>query len=287
MESLEFFAEKVLRVLESGATSTTQLRNALSAHIRTFGEEGKKRGITSDLPLALTILQSRALIHRIPSNGRLDTQSFHYKLWNPPLSDLPSPEEADIFLANLYWQWLGIATASEFRWFSGFTAKRAKLAMEPLELVEIGDDNLASPQAVRSFREFVEPSGDDVRLLSALDSAFNLTRRAVDWFESIDLSRLERAGLTEIAGNGLSNLPFNAILNRNRVIGFWEYDSENGRIVHALLTPVTDSISDALYQTETMIRDELGDFRSFSLDSQKARKETLARLTRLALALNA
>ena len=70
----------------------------------------------------------------------------------------------------------------------------------------------------------------------------------------------------------LSDLPSHAIIDRGRMIGLWEFDTESQRIVYKLFTGKADTaLLLRVTETEAFVRDQLGDARSFSLDSPKSR----------------
>ena len=50
-------------------------------------------------------------------------------------------EEAATELARRYFHWIGPATVKEWQTFSGFSAKMAKAALEPLHLDPLGQDD--------------------------------------------------------------------------------------------------------------------------------------------------
>ncbi len=104
--------------------------------MRNLGEEGKKKGVTTTLPLALGRLQAAGEIRRIPINGRLDQQRYRYAAWVPnPLDGFRlSEEETFTELARRYFAWIAPATLAEFQWFSGLGVKAAQAAVEPLAL---------------------------------------------------------------------------------------------------------------------------------------------------------
>src|SRR5262249_16802348 len=103
---------------------------------RSLGEEGKKKGLSTTLPLALGKLQSLGEIRRVPLNGRLDQQRFRYTLWrpNPLIGFRLSAEEIATELARRFFAWAGPASMNDFRGFSGLGVKAAKAAVEPLKL---------------------------------------------------------------------------------------------------------------------------------------------------------
>lgn len=98
--------EGVQDALESGPLDPKALKDALGDRVRNLGEAGKKRGITTTLPLALGRLQSHGLIRRLPIGGRIDQQRYAYGLWRPsPLEGVSlTREQALEELARIYWQ---------------------------------------------------------------------------------------------------------------------------------------------------------------------------------------
>ncbi len=66
----------VVRALEEKPLDPDELRGATQGIVRNLGEEGKKKGLTSTLPVALGMLQSAGEIRRVPTNGRLDQQTW-------------------------------------------------------------------------------------------------------------------------------------------------------------------------------------------------------------------
>ena len=82
---------------------------------------------------------------------------------------------------------------------------------------------------------------------------------------------------------GLSDLPSHAILDRGQVIGLWEFDPGAGSIVWATFRRRKDkALTAAVEEAETFVRGQLGDARSFSLDSPKSRAARLESLRALA-----
>ena len=69
----------------------------------------------------------------------------------------------------------------------------------------------------------------------------------------------------------LSDLSSNAILDRGSIVGLWEYDPESSSIAWFSFGARGQRMRDCVARTEAYIRDQLGDARSFSLDSPKSR----------------
>ena len=90
------------------------------------------------------------------------------------------------------------------------------------------------------------------------------------------------ADTTEKPVGGISDLPSHAILDRGRVIGLWEYDADASRIVWGTFgAKKTKQLVAVVEETEAFVRDQLGDARSFSLDSPTSRVKRLEALRRL------
>ncbi|MBV8202620.1 MAG: hypothetical protein JOZ15_18550, partial [Acidobacteria bacterium] len=69
-----------------------------------------------------------------------------------------------------------------------------------------------------------------------------------------------------------------AILDRGRLIGLWEYDPGAGKIVWNAFARPDAALREQVHATEKLIAGELGDMRSFSLDSPKSRQPRLEQL---------
>jgi hypothetical protein len=72
-----------------------------------------------------------------------------------------------------------------------------------------------------------------------------------------------------------ADLPDHPILDRGRIIGLWQYDPAKERIAHWLFDGPTPAATQRIAEVEVWIRTELGDFRSFSLDSPASRKNRI------------
>ena len=72
-----------------------------------------------------------------------------------------------------------------------------------------------------------------------------------------------------------ADLPDHPILDRGRIIGLWQYDPGNERIAHWLFDGPDPAAMQRIAEVEAWIRDELADFRSFSLDSPASRQNRI------------
>ena len=177
----------------------------LGDRVRNLGEEGKKKGLITTLPLALGLLQSEGLIRRKPANGRLDTQRYNYERWEPPLATTPCGEEAATEIARLFFAWTGAATLKEFRDFSAFTAKVAQPACERAGVASFGHgtDLLSLPDAPDDFAAFTPPSEPVYRLVGSLDSLLLLRRGCHFWLDETDGSQRVPTEKSVVAVNDL------------------------------------------------------------------------------------
>ena len=240
----------VVTALGAGPLDPDSLRKAVADAARLLGPEGAKKGITTTLPVALGLLQSAGEIRRIPLNGRIDQQRYRYAAWKCPVHGT----FAD--LARRFFSWIGAATATDFQGFAGLGVKAAKAALDPLRLVDLGTGLLALPEDHEAFLKFQVPKRPQYALVSSLDS-FGFWR--------------------PVEGH--------TILDRGQAIGRWEFDAATGTIVWALSESRSDNaLEKAVRETEAFVREDLGDARSFSLDSPKSRAPRIEALRKAAQA---
>ena len=114
---IDKLCDAVVTALEKGPLDPDGLREAAGKAVRNLGPEGKKKGLSTTLPVALEKLQASGDIHRVPTNGRLDRQRYRYALWRPnPLRNFKlSPEQAHTELGRKYFAWIGPASAADFQ----------------------------------------------------------------------------------------------------------------------------------------------------------------------------
>ena len=271
---IDELCSSIRKVLATKALSPEEIRVATDGAVRSLGEEGKKKGLTTTLPVALGRLQSEGAIRRIPVNGRLDQQRYKYIAWKPsPLSGIKqSIDDANAELARRFFSWAAPATLAQFQWFSGLSGKAATLAVQPLglEAVEEDSDQMMLPEDRKAFDSFRVPAEPKYVLVSSLDGITHLRRDISSLLSSEDLKRKVVQGKSEVRINSLQDLPNHAIMDRGRLVGLWEYDTAAESI--AWRSFVKDpAIRAAVEMTEQFIQKDLGDARSFSLDSPRSR----------------
>jgi hypothetical protein len=275
----------VLAALKKGPMAPDELRVAVGSASRSLGEAGKKKGVTTTLPLALGKLQPEGAIRRVPVNGRLDQQRYKYTLWNPnPLQGFAlSPEGTQTELARLYFSWAGPATIGDYQAFSALSGKAAKAAIEPLKLapLEAGSDRLMLPAHLDEIADFEVPKDPHYTLVGPIDAIAILHRDVSGLVDAADAKRKWPAEKGMAAPGTLKDLPCHAIMDRGRVVGLWEFDSEAQEIVWVPFIKKNAELTAAVKKTEAFVRDDLGDARSFSLDSPKSRAPRIAQLRKM------
>jgi winged helix DNA-binding protein len=275
-KELDKLADRILKVLEKGPQDPRQLKESLGDAVRNLGEPGKKKGMTTTLPIALGKLQSAGKIRRVPLNGRLDQQRYAYANWSPsPLDKCKlNSDEAYVELARLFFEWIGPASIKEFQWFSALGVSSSNAAVKPLKLVPIesGRDLLILADELDAFKKFRAAKNPQYALLSCLDSLFLLRRNLTHLLDEKDGKRQVMVDKSLKNLIGLQDLPSNAIVDRGRVIGLWEFDALKQEIVWNCFVPADKKLKEVVATTEKFICNQLGDARSFSLDSPESRK---------------
>ena len=300
---LDQLGKAVLKALARKPLDPRELKSVLpEGAVRTLGEAGKKRGQMSTLPLALGALQNEGRIRRVPLDGRLDRQRYAYTPWKLAPLKL-SEEEVDVELARRFFRWAGPATLPQFAWWAGLSQKAARAAVAPLQLVRLagvsepcsldssgaeygdtlpaGDEQLLLPQDLAAFEKFKPPPKPQYALVGSIDNLTHLRRDAAALLAPEHAGRKLFTDDGPRAGGSLQDLPHHAILDRGQLIGLWDYDAAEQRIVWASFAKASPALVKEVERVEAFVTDQLGDARSFSLDSPESRGPRLAALKNL------
>src|SRR5207247_5320941 len=116
--------------------------------------------------------------------------------------------------------------------YSGLGGKASQAAIEPLGLVpaEDGSDRLMFEDDRERFARFKPPAKPQYVLVSSLDAMHVHRRDVVSLVDSRDRSGEVLGDKGSKPLGGLSDLPNHAILDRGRLVGLWEYDTETQTI---------------------------------------------------------
>ncbi|MHA7303687.1 DNA glycosylase AlkZ-like family protein [Arthrobacter sp. TMN-49] len=274
-EEVHALEAQTLQVLQDAAAQgegpldPQQLKDLLGDAVRSLGEEGKKKGASTTLPTVLGLLQADGRIRRVPVNGRLDQQRYAYTVWGLPAA-AESPEQARATLMENYLAWTGGTTLKQTQWFTAFTVAQTKAALAAAQAVE-AHGLWMLPADAEHAADFQAPKEEQIQLLASSDSLFLLRRNAAEHVadEDADLEFLD-AKLSLQA-----DLPDHPIVDRSRIIGLWQYDPGEQRIAHRLFHAPSSAVRQRIREVEAFIREDLGDFRTFSLDSPASRQKRI------------
>ncbi|MGO4491572.1 crosslink repair DNA glycosylase YcaQ family protein [Arthrobacter sp. 2YAF22_2] len=271
--------EQVLHTLTEAGTplDPRRLKDELGDSVRNLGEEGKKKGATTTLPTALGILQADGRIRRVPAGGRLDQQRYAYEPWGLRPSEL-SDEEVRAELIGRYLGWTGGATFKQSQWFTGFTVAQSKAALADVGAVEVPTATAVAggaplwmlPDDVELLAAFEEPAEEQIQLLAGSDSLVLLRRNAAELLAEEDQDKPALGALALQA-----DLPDHPILDRGRIIGLWQYDRARERIAAWVFGTSTPAVARRIAEVEAWIKEDLGDFRAYSLDSPASRQKRI------------
>ena len=184
-KEIDKLCEAVVNALEKGPLDPDGLREATGKAVRNLGPEGKKKGLTTTLPIALGKLQESGDIRRVPTNGRFDQQRYQYALWRPkPLRGFKLRRSRS--MPNLRGNILAGSVPHllpDFQTFSGLGVKAANAALESLKLepIEIAPNDLRFllPEDRAKFDAFKPPKDARYSLLGSIDSLLVLSQRKI------------------------------------------------------------------------------------------------------------
>jgi hypothetical protein len=132
-----------------------------------------------------------------------------------------------------------------------------------------------------AFEGFKTPKDAQYSLVSPLDSIV-LGDAFKNLIDDADAGRTVFVEKDYQRLGSLSFLPSNAILDRGRLVGLWEFDAETNSIAWTPFIKKNTDLQKAVARTEEYVRTQLGDARTFSLDSPKSRAPRVAALRKAA-----
>jgi hypothetical protein len=87
---------------------------------------------------------------------------------------------------------------------------------------------------------------------------------------------------SQVSARTLANLSTHVIVDRGRLVGLWEYDLPTESIAWMSFATKNKVLQEAVTRTENFVRVQLGDARSFGLDSPNSRAPRIAALRKAA-----
>ncbi|MCC7535278.1 MAG: winged helix DNA-binding domain-containing protein [Deltaproteobacteria bacterium] len=296
---IEAVAKAAEDTLAAGPLSTDALRRAMpTGSVRSFGEAGKKVGISSPLPLALRSLEFAGAVERTLEGGKLDSERY---LWRraarSPFDGVSVPQDAaglaraltEIFVAQM-----GPVTAKHVAEWAGIGLTEAREAARELGLLEVevtgyADDALVSPDEIDALAR-ARPAESAVSFLSFEDNYFVPHGGPGLYVDPAhhDLEVHEWGSVRRATLGTSRHLASRSIVLGTTIGGFWELDPDRGHLELGFLESPSPAIRDRVEVVATSIAqfltDEIGHGHAFSLDTDDSLRERLRVVRKLQMA---
>lgn len=251
---LDDLTSEVLEALAGNATLRTReladMIPGLKRRLRVGS--GKWAGTMPLSSRLLYLLAMEGMVVRANPAGSWRSSQYSWAVsrsWFDSIPDPVPPEEARAALLTRYLESYGPATETDIRWWTGWTARDARAAIEAIEADRVTLDGAGSGFVAPGYEASLEEL-DAVALLPALDST------AMGWKERDWYVPPEHVGdLFDRNGNIGPTVWVNG-----RVVGAWA-QSESGTIIHRLVEAVDSSTSDRVDVECTNLGEWLGDAR--------------------------
>jgi hypothetical protein len=286
LQVVEALAPGVLAALIEPMT-TDAIRKAVQGEIPSFGDAGKKVGLSSPLPLALRLLEFAGKIERTLDGGRLDTERY---LWRKTAGKLAAPAPDHLArVARVIDAFLGFAapaTLAQLSAWSGHPQRDLKAALAATDAVAITVEGLGDAYVRAADRKARPPEPRGTALVALEDNYLNnhgvaaVTDPRHHAFE-VDLWGGGKPAPIGKAQHVLSR----SIVVDGLVAGFWEVDPRTAGAVWHTFDPAPRALARSLDEltaaTASFLLDELGHARVFTLDTMddvQARADRIAQL---------
>jgi hypothetical protein len=287
MKVVEALAPGVVAALSEPMT-TDALRKAFKGDIPSFGDAGKKVGLSSPLPLALRLLEFAGKIERTLDGGRLDTERY---LWRKTAGKLP-PAAVDqpariARIVDTFLGFAGPATLAQISAWSGMAQRDLKIAIAALDAVPVTVEDMGEAYLRSTDRGAKAPPPRGTALVALEDNYINnhgtgaVTDPRHHAFE-VDLW----GGSGKPAPLGKANhMLSRSIVVDGLVAGFWEVDPRaSGAVWHTFdpaPAPLARRLDELAADTASFLLDQLGHARVFTLDTMddvQSRADRIAKL---------
>jgi hypothetical protein len=286
-KEIDELSAKVLDAVAAKPLDPSEIKEAAGSLVRSFGAEGKKRGVGTTLPLALGRLQTRGLVRRVPTDGRLDQQRYRYVRWDagPLAKKTFTDEEIALELARRFFRWAAPASVAQLAWWSGLGLKAARAAAAELKVVPLSgeDERLLSPEQRDALLAFEVPREPALAFVSSIDNLFHLRRETRPLYDDGDAELSIPGEKKEQAAGTLVDLPYHAIVDRGRIVGLWDWDGVAGELVWRTFAKAPKGAREEAARFAEYVTSELGDVRSLSLDSPESRAPRIEALRKAQL----
>ena len=296
MKVVEGLATQVVAALDRPLT-TDALRKALPAGaIPSFGEAGKKAGLSSALPLALRLLELDGRVERTLEGGRLDSDRY---LWRrapaaggakgKAKAKAAGPAEAPIdTLARAFLEFAAPATLAQLAAWSGRAQRELAPALERLGAAAVTVEGMGEawvlPGDLAAAGRARPPGG--IALLAFEDNYLAPHGLGVvtdPRHHGIDVD-LWGGGKADAIGSARHVLSRTIVVD-GLVAGFWEVDPRTAGAVWMTFDPAPRALASKLdaetAETARFLLRGLGHARVFTLDTMELVQERADRIAKL------
>ncbi len=287
---LEGLAKPVLAALAaggSGGMTVDALRKAMPDSIPSFGDVGKKAGVSSPLPLVLRMLELDGRVERTLEGGKLDSDRYLWRKaeWKlPPASAEPLDSMIGAFL-----DFAGPVTLGHINKWSGVAQRDLKpviqrLGAVPVTIDGIGDAWVRSGDIGAAMRA-VPPTG--VALL-AFEDNYLINHGSLGFVTETRHHGIEAniwGGEAPEALGTADHVLSRTIVIDGLIAGFWEVDPRTKGAVWMTFDPAGKPLAARLDELTAdaarFLLDEIGHARVFSLDTMELVQERADRVADL------
>ena len=274
---VETTAAAVLEVLAGTSLSTDAIRRALPS-IKSFGEAGKKVGLSSPLPLALRLLELDRRIERMPEGGRLDTERY---VWRAPKRPVPpaasDPQARRARIASAFFTHAGPARLEDLQAWTCWSQRDTRAALEGLDLAPVTVTGVGEAFVHRrDLDALAAPAARGAIALLSFEDNY-LTFHGGPGLVTDPAHHDLRVAQWGAGGPGrlgdVRHVAHRTIVIDGIVAGMWEVDPRSGGAVWKALAPLpkplADRVAATVDETARFLMAELGHARSFSLDTME------------------
>jgi len=288
IEVVEALAPAVLATLTEPMTPDT-IRKVFPGEIPSFGEPGKKIGLSSPLPLALRFLEFAGQIERSLDGGKLDSERY---LWRKTAGKLGAPaKDHDQRVANVIDAFLGFAgpaTLAQLSAWSGRAQRDLKVALDKLDVASVTVEGLGEAY-LRSADLAARPPPPRGAALVAFEDNFLVNHglaAVTDPRHHAIKAAIWGGDKAPVALGEANHVLSRSIVIDGRVAGFWEVDPRTSGAVWHTFDPAPRPLAGALDEltrgTAKFLLDEIGHAKVFTLDTMDDVQTRADRIAKLA-----
>jgi winged helix DNA-binding protein len=285
---VEAMAPAVLATLTQPMTPDA-IRKAFPGDIPSFGDAGKKVGLSSPLPLALRLLEFAGTIERSLDGGKLDSERY---LWRKTAGKLGvAAKDHDQRVANVVDAFLGFAgpaTLAQLSAWSGHAQRDLKTAIGKCDAASVTVEGIGEAYVRSADLAAKAPAPRGTALVAFEDNYLvnhGLAAVTDPRHHALEADIWGSDKGPEALGKA------NHVLSRSIVIdgviaGFWEVDPRTaGAVWHTFdpaPRPLARELDERTADTAKFLLDQIGHAKVFSLDTMDDVQTRADRIVKLA-----